>query len=144
MIRHIVLGIIDTPQKKKLLPACLTLAWIYLLASGVAFAHHGGAVYDTSKMTTVKGVVTDFQFINPHSQIFFDAKNDKGEIEKWIAEGNSGTALSRYGWKKDSLKPGDQITAIGNRSKNGSTTMHLRKLILADGEELPVDRDFEN
>jgi hypothetical protein len=74
----------------------------------------------------------------------FDAKNDKGEVEKWIAEGNSGTALSRIGWKKDSLKPGDEITAIGNRSKNGSTTMHLRKLVLASGEELPVDRDFEN
>jgi Family of unknown function (DUF6152) len=144
MGRHTVLGIIDTPKKQRLSPVCLAVAWICLLAPCVAFAHHGGAVYDTSKMTTVKGVVTDFQFINPHSQIFFDAKNDKDEVEKWIAEGNSGTALSRYGWKKDSLKPGDQITAIGNRSKNGSTTMHLRKLILASGEELPVDRDFEN
>jgi len=130
--------------KQRLLPVCLAVAGFLLIASGTAFAHHGGAVYDMSKMTTVKGVVTDFQFINPHSQIFFDATNDKNEVEKWIAEGNSGTALSRIGWKKDSLKPGDQITAIGNRSKNGSATMHLRKLILANGEELPVDRDFDN
>jgi hypothetical protein len=144
MSRHAVLGSNIVALKQRLLLVCLTVAGFYLLASGAAFAHHGGAAYDMSKMTTVKGVVTDFQFINPHSQIFFDAKNDKGEVEKWIAEGNSGTALSRYGWRKDSLKPGDQITAIGNRSKNVSTTMHLRKLVLANGEELPVDRDFEN
>ena len=139
-----MLGLNDVPLKQWRLPVCLAVSGFYLLASCAAFAHHGGAVYDMSKMTTVKGVVTDFQFINPHSQIFFDAKTDKGEVEKWIAEGNSGTALSRFGWKKDSLKPGDQITAIGNRSKNGSTTMHLRKLILANGEELPVDRDYDN
>ena len=137
-------GLNDVRLKHRLLPVCLALAGLCLFASGAVSAHHGGAVYDMSKMTTVKGVVTEFQFINPHSQIFFDAKNDKGEVEKWIAEGNSGTALSRIGWKKDSLKPGDEITAIGNRSKNGSTTMHLRKLVLASGEELPVDRDFEN
>ena len=139
-----MLGLNDVTLKNKVLRVCLALAGFCLVVSSAVFAHHGGAVYDMSKMTTVKGVVTEFQFINPHSQIFFDAKNDKGEVEKWIAEGNSGTALSRIGWKKDSLKPGDEITAIGNRSKNGSTTMHLRKLVLANGEELPVDRDFEN
>ena len=49
-------------------------------------AHHGEANYDTEKTVSVKGTVTDFQFVNPHVQITIDVKNDKGEIEKWVGE----------------------------------------------------------
>jgi hypothetical protein len=139
-----MLGSPGVTMIKNVLSVLIPAAGLLLIGSGGVFAHHGTAAYDMTNMTTVKGTVTDFQFINPHSEIYFDVKNDKNEIEKWIAEGNSRTALSRFRWKKDSLKPGDQITAIGNRSKNGSTTMHLRKIILANGQELPVVRDYEN
>ena len=129
-------------MKKKLLPA-LWVSLGLLISVGVMIAHHGTAAYKT-KLTTVKGVVTDFLFINPHSEVHFDVKNDKGETEKWIAEGNSATVMARFGWTQNSLKPGVEISATGNRSKNGSTTMHLRKLVLASGKELPVERDYEN
>ena len=102
-------------------------------------AHHGSAVYDMENMTTVKGTVTEFQFSNPHAQILFDVKDDKGNVEKWVGETNSATALYRLGWKKDTLKPGDQVTVVGWRSKNGTATMHLHKLMLA-GRELPMER----
>ena len=102
-------------------------------------AHHGSAVYDMENMTTVKGTVTEFQFSNPHAQILFDVKEDKGNVEKWVGETNSATALYRLGWKKDTLKPGDQVTVVGWRSKNGTATMHLHKLMLA-GHELPMER----
>ena len=102
-------------------------------------AHHGSAVYDMENMTTVKGTVTEFQFSNPHAQILFDVKDDKGNVEKWVGETNSATALYRLGWKKDTLKPGDQVTVVGWRSKNGTATMHLHKLMLA-GQELPMER----
>jgi DNA/RNA endonuclease YhcR with UshA esterase domain len=102
-------------------------------------AHHGSAVYDMENMTTVKGTVTEFQFSNPHAQILFDVKDEKGNVEKWVGETNSATALYRLGWKKDTLKSGDQVTVVGWRSKNGSATMHLHKLVLA-GQELPMER----
>jgi DNA/RNA endonuclease YhcR with UshA esterase domain len=102
-------------------------------------AHHGSAVYDMENMTTVKGTVTEFQFSNPHAQILFDVKDEKGNVEKWVGETNSATALYRLGWKKYTLKPGDQVTVVGWRSKNGSATMHLHKLVLA-GQELPMER----
>jgi Family of unknown function (DUF6152) len=103
------------------------------------FAHHGTAVYDMETLTTVKGTVAEFQFTNPHAQILFDVKRDDGKTEKWIAETNSATALYRLGWKKDTLKPGAQITAIGWRSRNATTTMHLHKVMLAD-QEIPMER----
>lgn len=110
-----------------------------LVLSGPMHAHHGGAVYDMDNLTTVKGSATDFQFVNPHSQVLFDVTDDKGNIVKWIAETNSATALYREGWTKTSINPGDQVTAIGWRSKNGSPTMHLQRIIVND-KELPMNR----
>jgi hypothetical protein len=94
--------------------------------------------YDTEKVVSVKGTVTDFQFINPHVQIFLDVKNDKGETEKWSCEARSPIMLVRVGgWDKNTLKPGDVITASGFRAKNGSTILRLKKIVLANGREMP-------
>ncbi|HWF12565.1 MAG TPA: DUF6152 family protein [Candidatus Acidoferrales bacterium] len=100
------------------------------------FAHHGASPYDTSKLSTLKGTVSDFQFINPHVEISVDVTNDKGKVETWIGEANSPNVLSRHGWDKDIIKKGDQITVIGNQGKNGSKTLRLQKVILSNGKEL--------
>jgi Family of unknown function (DUF6152) len=101
-----------------------------------AFAHHGASPYDTSKLITLKGTVSDFQFINPHVVISVDVTDDKGKSETWIGEANSPNVLSRHGWDRTILKKGDQITVIGNRGKNGSKTLRLQKVVLSNGQEL--------
>ena len=100
------------------------------------FAHHGTSAYDTTKLTTVKGTVTDFQFNNPHVIISVESKDDKGKVELWICEANSPNVLTRHGWDRDIIKKGDQITIIGNRPKNGAKTMRLQKVVLSNGQEL--------
>jgi hypothetical protein len=108
-----------------------------LLAVSVpAFAHHGASPYDTSKLTTLKGTVTDYQFINPHVEISVDVTNDQGKVDSWIGEANSPNVLSRHGWDRDIIKKGDTITVIGNAGKNGSKTLRLQKVILSNGKEL--------
>jgi hypothetical protein len=104
------------------------------------FAHHGASAYDTKKLTTLKGTVTDFQFMNPHSEIFFEVKAADGKVEKWSAEAASMVTMSRLGWTKTLFKPGDPITVVGNRAKNGSPTMRLSKVVLANGREFAVQR----
>ena len=122
----------------KNLGLCLTILFAALFASGPVLAHHGETNYDTDKLVTVKATVTNFQFINPHVQIYMDAKNDKGEIEKWICEARSPAMLVRNGgWDKNTLKAGDVITATGFRTKNGTNILRLKKIVLADGTELP-------
>jgi hypothetical protein len=117
---------------------CLAITAVALFISAPAMAHHGEANYDTDKLVSVKATVTSFQFINPHVQIFLDAKNDKGEIEKWTCEARSPAMLVRNGgWNKTTLKPGESITAIGFRAKNGTSILRLKKIVLADGTELP-------
>ena len=104
------------------------------------FAHHGASAYDTKKLTTLKGTVTDWQFMNPHSEIFLEVKGADGKVEKWSAEAASMVTMSRLGWTKTLFKPGDQITVVGNRAKNGSPAMRLSKVVLANGKEFAVQR----
>jgi hypothetical protein len=116
----------------------LLLVAIFCLGSILAplQAHHGEANYDTDKTVSVKGTVTDFEFVNPHVLISLDVKNDKGEIEKWVGEARSPAMLSRYGgWDKNTIKVGDAITFYGHRTKNGTPFMRLEKVVLPDGKE---------
>ena len=112
----------------------LALAFAAVLVSSPLLAHHGEANYDTDKVVSVKGTVADFEFINPHTLITLDVKNDKGEMEKWACELRSPTMLVRAGgWDKNTLKAGDVITVFGYRAKNGTTVLRLQKLTLPDG-----------
>jgi hypothetical protein len=112
-----------------------------LLATSSAVAHHGASVYDSAKLTTLKGTVTDFQFMNPHTEILFDVAAADGKIEKWTGEAPSLTTMSRGGWNKNSMKSGDKVTFIGNLAKNGSHIVRIRKVIFPNGKETVMDRE---
>ena len=112
------------------------LTLVFLVACGQVSAHHGSSNYDLSKSVSVKGTITEFNFINPHSAIHLQAKDDKGNDEQWLIEADSPNNLARAGWTRESLKPGDQVTIVGNRLKDGSKVMRLQKVIFSDGKEL--------
>ena len=113
-------------------------AVVFLLVSVPTFAHHGAASYDISKMTTLKGTVTNIQWMNPHAEVDIDVSDAAGKAEKYIVESVSPLGLSRIGWTKDSLKPGDQITVTGNLSKNGTRILRLKKIVFPTGKELTI------
>src|SRR5260370_25201408 len=105
-----------------------------LTVCGPLFAHHGAAAYETSKPVMLKGaVVTKFSWINPHALIFFDTKDDKGNVQHWTTETGSPAAVSLLGWNRASLKPGDVITIYVFQSKTGLPVGRVNKLMLADG-----------
>ena len=107
-----------------------------LLISGPAFAHHSMSMYDRSRDATFKATITEFNWANPHSLITFTVTDEHGNAEKWVAEGPGPNRLANRGWSKDSLKPGDQVTIVGNPNKDGSPTMRFEKVIFANGEQL--------
>ena len=104
----------------------------------VAFAHHGTANYDTTTKITEKGVVTEFDFVDPHVQISWDSKDASGTVQKWQGELTSPNHLLRAGWTKDSIKPGDEITIIGYGTKSGSHEIWIQKVTLGNGQDLPT------
>jgi len=121
---------------KKLLLAVFLGATFLLLVSGPVLAHHGRSNYDVDSTATVKGVVTQFEWVNPHALIYLDATDDTGKVEKWIAETNSPNTLSRQGWNRNTVKVGDQITLVGHRVKGGANYINFSKITFADGRVL--------
>ena len=107
-----------------------------LTVSVPAFAHHAWHGYDMENITSVKGTVTRFDWGNPHVWISFEAKDDRGNVEKWNAGGPSPSRMAGTGWDKETLKPGDQITAVGHRISDGTYNIRLVKVVLSDGREL--------
>ena len=118
------------------LTVILSAGVVLLLVAGPMFAHHGAAAYDTSQNTTLKGTVVEFDFINPHCQLFINVADESGALVKWDGEFTNPGTLHRRGWTKEMFKPGDQITMIGNRAKNGANVLRVLKLQMADGKEI--------
>ncbi len=119
------------------LPISFTVLAGLLAASPPAYAHHGASMFDLAHSISVKGTVTSVEWANPHAMIYVDVKDDKGSIQKWAVETRGGpNVLTRAGWNKDSLKPGDMITLFGHPAKDGSKSMGLEKIVLANGKEL--------
>src|SRR5262245_17827146 len=79
-----------------------------LFLSNSAFAHHGASAYSESLTVVKDGTVTKFQWGNPHSIVFFDAKDAGGKVLHWAVEAGSPSALSLIGWSKNALQPGDK------------------------------------
>jgi hypothetical protein len=119
----------------KPLMAAVLLAGLFVVSRPI-LAHHSAAEYDATKVVSVKGTVTQFEWTNPHAYIYLDVKDDKGEVEKWTAELGSLGMLARANWRKDTVKPGDQVTAFGNRAKDGRMVMRLEKVVFPSGQEL--------
>src|ERR1700719_3358132 len=81
-----------------------------LVVSAPAFAHHCVAGYDLTKTITLRGMVTKFDWSNPHCVIHMDAKTAGGEIQNWTIELAAPSLLNRMGWSKNAMKAGDEIT----------------------------------
>jgi hypothetical protein len=114
-------------------------AALFFEVSAPIFAHHGNAAYDETKEVTLRGTVTEFDWANPHAQIYFDVKDAKGTIEHWGCETLSPGKLIRAGWNKDAVKAGDQITITLVAAKNGAPVGFLRKLVLdGTGKQLGI------
>jgi hypothetical protein len=110
----------------------VSLVFLVFLVSPLS-AHHSTADYDLKHPATATGLVTRFEWTNPHAHIDLDATAQDGAVEHWVIEIDSPHALQRLGWSKDSLKPGDRVTCSGARAKDGSPRMRCTQVRLADG-----------
>jgi hypothetical protein len=122
-------------QMKKTLS--IVTAGAVLLGTTALVAHHGGNLYDTTKPVVLKDArITKFEWGTPHNQIYFDAKSEKGEAQKWVASTEPAGVMLERGWTRRSLKDGDIVTVYIYAAKNGATVGNLQKIVLADGKEL--------
>ena len=105
------------------------------LASWPAFAHHSFAVFfQTDKIVSVTGVVTEFRFSNPHGLIRLNVTGKDGTTLSWMAETNSPSILVRRGWSKTSLTAGETVTIEGWPARDGSRYLRMQKVTRSSGE----------
>src|ERR1051325_7844414 len=94
----------NATKKMKKWRETLSLFVVVLLLCVSASAHHGNSAYDETARVTIKGIVTEFVWTNPHSQIYLDVKDKSGKTVHWGVETNSPGILTRAGWTRRSLK----------------------------------------
>jgi Family of unknown function (DUF6152) len=117
---------------------CLFTFVLLAATAAHALAHHSmAAEYDDKKPVTLKGVVTKFDWTNPHVLVFIDVTSGKGDVTNWAVELPSRVELKRDGWTKDSLSVGDVVSAEGSSPREStSKAIGGKMLILASGKKL--------
>lgn len=102
--------------------------------SSTPYAHHSFATFDQAQQKTLVGTVKEFQWTNPHTWLQVLVKDPAtGQVTEWSIEGGSPNGLSRSGWRRSSLKPGDNVEVIIHPLKNGANGGSLMK-VSVDGK----------
>jgi hypothetical protein len=105
-------------------------------------AHHGWAAFETKVETTLQGTVVDFHFVNPHSVVEFDVKDEQGIVHKWQGELSAPNRLTANGWTATTLEQGDIIVVTGNRAKSGAYAIWVTKITSPSGKTLKIGNDY--
>jgi hypothetical protein len=112
-----------------------TLALLALLSGSAvpAVAHHSFAMFDNTRTETISGTVYAFEWTNPHAWLWIEVDDGKGNDVKWGFEAAAPSEMSRSGWNKRILSPGDKITVEYRPLKDGRPGGSLAKVIKSDG-----------
>jgi len=114
----------------------MVAAAMAFLSMGVATAHHSTAEFDYTKQITIEGTVKEVQWTNPHSYIQLLVDDAGGQKVEWSVEIGSPSLNVNLGWRKNSVKAGDEVTMLLSPARNGSPYGTLRVLTFADGRTL--------
>ena len=118
----------------------LFMAVGFLMLSGGLFAHHSAAgLFSPDVERTITGTVKQWLFVNPHPAIVMEIKNDQGAVETWRIQFPATAGLSRrFGWTRNSIKPGDAVKIHGNPYLNDQKVMFPLVVTLPDGKGYTV------
>jgi hypothetical protein len=114
-----------------------------ILLAAPAFAHHAfEAEFSDQKPITVTGIITKVDWVNPHTYVYIDAKDESGKIVSWSFECMPPGMLHRAGMTREMLPIGQTITIDGYAAKDGSKSLGwLKRIHFADGRVIEVTKN---
>ena len=104
-----------------------------LCLTPLAQAHHGNSAFYVTKVITIKGVVKEFKWSNPHVWVILTVDDGKGNKVDWKVEGRPPGILSRAGWTPKVLQPGETVTIDLSPAKDDSASGLIARVTKADG-----------
>lgn len=108
--------------------ACLSIG-----VAPLAIAHHGFGTFDRSSSIELTGTITGVDFVNPHSWVYFDVRDDNGNVEAYRCEMRAATVLRRSGWSADLFVPGQRVTITGQSDRTDSHSCYLSTIVFENG-----------
>jgi hypothetical protein len=121
---------------KRIASLLANIVFALALFSAPLLAHHGGALYETTKTSTMKGTVTQWIWANPHCFLKFDVKDATGNVTHWAGEVANPSDMTNRGWSKESFKAGEEVTVVLYPVKNGAPVGRLVQVELSSGQIL--------
>lgn len=118
-------------------PLCL----VALIVVVPVFAHHSAVAFDTENTLIVKGTVTEWFWANPHCLLKLDVLADSGEVVRWVTETQAPANMIDAGWRKNDLKPGDEVSVTVQPARNGNSVGRIVRIEFADGRFLDATQD---
>ena len=112
--------------------SCAVLGMAVLLTP-VAQAHHSNSAFYVTKVITIKGVVKEVKWANPHIWVIVTVDDGKGNKTDWKVEGRPPGILMRSGWTPKSIQPGETITVDLSPAKDDSNSGLMARVTKADG-----------
>ena len=118
-------------MRKQFLGLALAGGLLLAIAAPLVAHHSFSAEFDAAKPISLTGYVTKIDWTNPHVWIYMNVKDEKGVTANWGFEMGPPHLLQGQGWKRDSLKIGDEVKVEGSMAKNGSKKMNARSVVMA-------------
>lgn len=117
------------------------LAGALIAPPSAVYAHHSFSMFDATRIVTLKGVVKEFQWTNPHVVIWVYTDAESGPPALWSVELTSPGNLTRQGWTRQQFKPGDKVEVDINPLRDGEHGGGFKKITdLATGKVLSGGR----
>lgn len=127
-------------MRRMLLTLIVAAAGTTTLTSA-AIAHHGQASYEPDKTLTLQGTVTEWIWANPHCYLKLDVRDTTGAITKWVLETQNPVSMTKGGWSRRSMAPGDVVTVTFQPVRSGAPLGLIRNVVLANGQTLGSSGD---
>ena len=119
---------------KTVLPGLLAF-----LFGTLVLAHHNYRLnFDDSVEVTIEGVVTEFEWVNPHVIIHLDAVDADGKVTSWVMPTATPGVAGRNGMTSETVSPGDKAIVTGWPARNGTNQVRARTIVLEDGRSFPL------